>query len=483
MTQLRKIPPRLLDALWCALLAAYILIGTPLIPFHGDESTLIYMGRDYFYQFVQRDLGLVMYSDPPINPMEQDLRLINGTINKYTIGLAAHLNGFTINDLNNPYLWDTTYEYNLRAGHIPNDALLHTARWPSALFLALGVVFMFAIGGAVGGRLTAYLVSLYYALHPVLLLNGRRAMMEGSMIAFSLLVVLAGIYVIRYRAWWAAILLGAAAGLAVASKHNAAFTVFIVFAVCGVWLFIERWRDTERAAVAQQPESREKQAVRQNFALRRARVNALQKPPFGLLIIAGIVAMLVFYALNPAWWGDPVARAQEVLQHRTALLDGQTATFGGYSGLADQIGGFWRQAFIALPQYYEVADWEQNIGDQIARYEASIWRGVAIGGSTIGAILLLIACLIGAWRLLRDNEKSLAIRVLAGAWALAMVVSTGLLSPLEWQRYMLPAYPALGLLAALGTSEVIERLRLITRSRKPTAVQPSAQPHGSINPP
>lgn len=426
MTQLRKIPPRFWNILWCIMLAGYILAGITLVPFHGDESTQIYMAHDYFYQFVQHDLALVTYSANPTSPVEQDLRLINGTVNKYTIGLIVHLSGRGIDALNNPYLWDTTYEYNLRAGHMPDDALLNVARLPSALFLAAGIGLIFAVGMAVGGRGTAYLASLYYALHPLLLLNGRRAMMEGSLIAFGLLVLLGGIYVIRYRTGWAALLLGAASGLAVASKHTNAFTVFAVFAVCGVWLFALRWHRS-----------------------------SAQKPPFAILLAAGIAAFAVFYALNPAWWGAPAERAAEVLRQRTALLEGQSAVFGSYATFGEQLSGFWRQAFVALPQYYEVDGWQDNIGDQISRYEASIWRGIAVGGSTLGGLLLLGLCLVGGWRLLRDNTTPVGIRALIGTWTLAMIISTALLTPLEWGRYYLPVYPALGLFAALGLSHLI----------------------------
>ena len=88
LMKLRSSVFRLLDLLFLLALAAYVVAGMPLVPFHGDEPTLIYMSHDYDYQFIQRDLSLVEYSDPPISAQEQDLRLLNGTINKYLIGLV-----------------------------------------------------------------------------------------------------------------------------------------------------------------------------------------------------------------------------------------------------------------------------------------------------------------------------------------------------------------------------------------------------------
>jgi 4-amino-4-deoxy-L-arabinose transferase-like glycosyltransferase len=413
---------RLADAAYLLLLAVYILAGTVLAPFHGDESTLIYMSRDYAYQFLQGDVERVRYHEPPLNATEQELRLLNGTLPKYLMGFAWHMGGFSVDDLNEQWDWGADWNYNQSTGHAPSEALLQVTRVPSGLLLALGAVFMFAIGRSVGGRPVAYLASLYYALSPALLLNGRRAMMEGSLTAFSLLVVLAALWLLRERRWWQALLLGAAAGLALASKHSGAFTLVAVFGACAVYPLLE-WFGTKA---------------------RPRLIIYLQ------LVLAGLVALGVFYALNPAWWGDPLARLDEVLHLRTTLLAGQTAAFGGYMSLGDALGGFFRQVFVGLPQYYEVANWAQFIAEPIARYENSVWRGVSLGGSIIGGMVLLVLMLIGFSALVRNKMTSGAVRWLVGAWALAMFASTALLTPLEWQRYYLPAYPAVGLLAALG---------------------------------
>ncbi len=49
---------------------------------------------------------------------------------------------------------------------------------------------MFALGWQFGRRLVAYFVSALYTLNPVILLNGRRALQEGSMLFFGMLVIL-----------------------------------------------------------------------------------------------------------------------------------------------------------------------------------------------------------------------------------------------------------------------------------------------------
>lgn len=455
----------LLPAVWVILLMGYVLVGTPDVPFHGDEATQIYMSRDYAYQFIDRDWERLAYSDNPASPTEQQLRLINGTVNKYLIGAAWHSFGLNISDINEQWDWGADWNYNQTTGHAPDERLLRLARWPSALLLAVGVAVMFGVGRSVGGRWTPYLASLYYALNPALLLNGRRAMMEGSFICFSLLVVLVGIWLLKEPSLRRTILLGLVSGFALASKHTAVFTVGTVFMAVLVYLMYQSLRAEDDNSV----------------------VDYVLLPYLG---IAAVITLSIFYALNPAWWSDPAARAQNVLQLRQELLAGQTAAFGGYSGLADQLGGFFRQGLMVLPQYYEVQGWERFISDPISRYEASVWRGVSIGGSVVGALAVCGIMAAGAWSFIpaglrtrlaagwRDAEAedtqpapTIGALWLVGVWIVVMLLSTLLLTPLEWQRYYLPVYPAIGLLAAVGLNSAVSRFVLV-RQRRPRGKPP-----------
>lgn len=406
---------------WLALLAAYILAGTPAAPFHGDESTQIFMSRDYAYLFLEGDLERIRYDVASASPTEQHLRLLNGVVNKYLIGLAWHAAGFHVDDLNEQWDWGADWDYNQQNGHAPAPALLLTARWPSALLLALGAAAVFALGYVVDGAPTAYLSSLYYALNPALLLNGRRAMMEGSFLAFSLLALLAGVWLARRPGWKPALALGLAAGLAVASKHTALFGAAAVFVGCLAILL---------------PASRRSLLW---------------------LALAALLALLVFLALNPAWWDNPLVRAAEVLQLRQELLAIQTSVFGGYAGPADQLAGFLRQAFIVQPQYYEAPAWAEYIAGKIADYEAAPWRGVSLGGAVAGGALVAALTLWGGWQLFRRQD---AVIRLVLFWSATLALSTLVLTPLEWERYYLPVYPAIGLLAAVGAAELTRKIHI-----------------------
>lgn len=431
--------------LWIAACMIYIVAGAPITPFHGDESTQILMSRDYAYQFLQGDWEQVAYHNPPLNATEQELRLLNGTLSKYLIGLSWHLAGFRVEDLNDQYDWGADWNYNLSTGRIPAADLLRAARWPSAMLLALGAPLMFALGRVIGERWSVgYVSSALYALQPALLLNGRRAMMEGGMITLTLLVVLLGVWLLH--AWLrpqrgqriaSVIGLGVAAGLALASKHTAAFTLASVFGACGLYALWSGIRGVPRRFT-----------------------------PLIALVVAAVIAAVVFVLVNPAWWGDPLGRVGEVLRLRQNLLAGQTAAFGGYASPLDALAGTLRQTLIWHPMYFEVAGWENHIGDQIARYEASALAGLIISEGLMlpQAILYSALILIGVWTLFgvdagRSVERpyeSMIIeprnpaRWIIAVWSLAMLTLVLCLTPLEWQRYYLPILPLFCLYAALG---------------------------------
>ncbi len=418
-------PTWILPLVWCAALTGYILAGVALVPFHGDEATIIAMSRDYAYQFIDRDLDRIRFNAPGVTAWEQELRLLNGTITKYAIGLSWHLAGFSAADLNEQWDWGADFAYNTANNHMPAPDLLRVSRWPSALFTVVSAIALFALGWRLGGPLAAYPASALYALNALLLVNGRRAMMEGGWLAFTLLALLAALAwanALRTRrrsaSGWAA-LTGFGVGLAIAAKHTAAFGLAGMIAGMA--------------------------AIALGMLLQRR-----AGPLLHLLLIAGL-AGLTFYVLNPAWWGDPLGRAALVLRLRGDLLAGQSAAFGTFSGPADALAAFFRYGFSGTPQFYEVAGWEAFIGAAIDRYQASPWRGIDLG--PVGGAIVLLLALGGAIALLRLHSA----RWIVGGWALAALAATLMLTPLDWGRYYLPVVPVSALLAGLGLRALVRR--------------------------
>ena len=241
MTQIFQ--SRWLDVLWFIAITLYILAGINGVPLHGDESTQVYMGRDFYYH-IQGDTDRVLFREwdslEGDESTEQQLRLLNGTLPKYLFGLTAYLSGYGIDDINQQWAWGSGWDWNHENGHVPSDDLLFRTRFVSSLLLVISAIALFYTGYAVAGRGVAYLASAYYMLNPAVLINGRRAMMEGGMLAFTILAILVAVYLLKYRSWWLFALTGIFSGLAVASKHTSVVTIIVIFVVCGVYFLVNQ---------------------------------------------------------------------------------------------------------------------------------------------------------------------------------------------------------------------------------------------------
>ncbi len=429
---MKRMKKPVIAGVWLVLLAIYVLAGVPLASFHGDEAMQIWMSHDYATAFIYGEPQRLMSAGPFNIDTEAQLRILNGSVNRYAIGLSWHLAGYTNGDLPTPPGWDwgLDHDTNAEVGHRPTEALLHVSRVSSALFLALSVWAMFGIGWQLGGPLVAYLASGLYALNPVILLNGRRAMMEGSMLFFGLLVVLVAVMIVRKRAqgqrglwgWWLALALSG--GLALTSKHSGAVFVAGAFGwIALAELTARRWRAFPVTLVK--------------------------------LAVSGALVIGLFFAFSPALWYDPAARIGDLLAVRADLIDIQVqAHTAGPMTLAQRIEAIIVQPFMTPAQHFEVAAWADYdvITGEVNRYMASPLSGVQYGPA-LGLLLTLLVP-VGMIAALR---REASIRAGLFIW-LAVTLVMLLLNPLPWQRYYLPLIPIFTLFSALGLQAV---LRLI----------------------
>jgi len=288
---------------------------------------------------------------------------------------------------------------------------------------------LFALGWLYGGRLPATIASGLYALHPVILLNGRRAMQEGSMLFFGLLVVLAAAAIVQRRAraaktpwgWWALLVLSG--GLTLASKHSG--IVFVGVAL--VWILVA-------------------EALGQRRWL----------PTLGRLLVSGLLILALFVALSPALWSDPLTRFGDLLYLREELLNIQVAIDPiAPMDLGQRVLEIVRQPFIAPAVHFELESWGQSDAyvEEVARSASSPLAGIPYG-LVLGLPLTLLAALgavVALRRLRQPLHAGLAL------W-LAANVTVLLLNPLPWQRYYLSLIPVAVVLAAVGALWVARRL-------------------------
>ena len=86
----------LLNIGWLALLAIYVAAGTMLAPFHGDEAMHIYTSTDYATAFLDGHIDQLTVQPPYDIDSDPRLRLLNGSVMRYSVGLAWHLAGFSL---------------------------------------------------------------------------------------------------------------------------------------------------------------------------------------------------------------------------------------------------------------------------------------------------------------------------------------------------------------------------------------------------
>ena len=416
-----------MDALWLGLLTLYVLAGAALVPFHGDESTQIFMGRDYYH-----GLAEIVHDDSSRIPAtERHLRLLNGTVAKTIYGWITVSSGLRLDKLNEQWDWEADYAYNRDTHRIPNDHLLRMGRLASAFQLALAVWVFFGFARLTMGRPAAWLASSLFALHPAVLLNGRRAMMEGSHLLGMMLVLLAAAWLMRGRQWRACLALGAAAGFAIAAKHPNVIVAALAFFACFSLALV--------------------QAIRRRQGLAKAVAG---------LLAAGLLMLLIFYALNPGWWLAPLSTARTALQLRANLLRNQTATFSSYASAAERADGFFRFVFAGEAQYFEVPAWAgyDVIRAQIETYQGSGLAGLGVDGSRLGGWLFLLLAIGGGLHFVRNKRIRREYRWLMLVWGLGMMTLTFTLTPLPWARYYLPALPFAASMTAYGLLTLAARI-------------------------
>lgn len=165
----------------------------------------------------------------------------------------------------------------------------------------------------------------------------------------------------------------------------------------------------------------------------------------------------MFLALSPALWPDPWRVLQRLVDVRSELVEVQVRNLqpGGVGmTLAERLDQLLTQPFLRPAMFYEVAAWSDY---EAITAEIEVWRASPLSGMPVNPLtggLLSLLTLAGLAQIGRRPE-----RVGLLAW-LALTLVVLLLNPLAWQRYYLPLLPLTCLLAALGMTGLLRRVRL-----------------------
>lgn len=502
----------LLDVALLGGLMGYVVAGRDAVPFHGDESTLIHISRDYHAIVYEHDLSTIQHDAPHVHYGDQFVRTTTGAISSFLMGVAWDIGGFTVGDLNygwnwfvgTPYTGQYAWYYNSRWNRIPTDDLLHTTRTPSTLLAALSVVLVYALARWMAQHRSAgWIAAAIYATNPAVLVNGRRAMQEGAMLFTSTLLILVALRVVQVQTrangrwqdmlrWYIAF--GIAAGLAGGTKLNALLIVAPAF-----------------LAIAAAPAFRAAGARHIAFGAQHG------------YNLAGIITLgwLVTVLLNPVWWfaeaitlllgltilflasGSPLPRHTlwasrivggglliavtavsfgvwftlpsevfGVMGQRADLIQSQADDYGRMTSLGTRVEMLVDELLFEDAQYFEDPRWEafDVTAQQIADYEASGlegWSGPLRGTITLACVLLGMITLALRW-------SYLEAWMLAG-WLVLPAFSLLITNPLPWQRYYIMLQAPLAVIGGFGVAETARLLRTwITHRRTPSATAATA---------
>ncbi len=426
--------------LWMVLLG-YVLSGMFALPFHADEPAHIHASRLTTESITSGDLdALTRVADPDwefFNLHKAAIALTIAPFHTYIMGGTLYAAGFRQIDTGRGWTWEVDYDENVKRGHRPAQRWLNVARMTSTLFLAGSVVVLFVLSRAIAGLGVATATTLLYAFSPVVLLHGRRAMLEGPFLFFATLTLWAAVRIVKRRAQQCEIPLGhwvvlaLASGVAVATKHTAVLFVAVAFAWVAYGEFATRsGREVLRSAIH--------------------------------LVSAGVASIALFGILSPVTWNSPADGVAAILQMREHVMRVQIHYYGKGETLdpGERLALLVRTPFDAPLPAGAVAQEDRD-------YEDSPWSGLRLPrilawAATLLAGVGLVTAAIRAWR--PDEEALLYWGVLA--WSLG-TLALGLMNPIPWQRYLVPTLPLAYFLTALGVSGILQWSRSLGAGSTP----------------
>lgn len=287
--------------------------------------------------------------------------------------------------------------------------LLPAAKLPAAFIIAAGVVGMYLLARRLFSPLVVLVGAILVALDPFYLAHSRVLHLDALTATFMILSLLALLVYVRDSGRWRLALSGALAALAALSKSSGLFMIPFV----GVALAVLAWR-------------------RHRFS-RSALLDTASA--FGLWFGAAAVTWLVVW---PTMWVDPVSTLQGVL-----------ATGVGYAQSPhENLNFFWGEVRADPgPAFYPVA--------LLFRLTPLALIGLVAGLYLVGA---------GLWRWRRVvSAGGRQVGSLAGLLVFAVLFGVFMtVGAKKFDRYLLPAFPAVDLAAAVGLVWLAERVASLT---------------------
>lgn len=353
---------------------------------------------------------------------------------KLVWGTVLYLAGFRDTTLKAlPAYFDTKDEY-LEAA----ETLLPLMPWARGASLVVGAataVLIFWIAWALAGRLAALGAWGLWIASPLVFERVSYIRLDLFQLLFSLAALLVAILARdalggrrgATKMVAVAVILGLLSGLAVSSKLNGAYNC----AAVALWLAL-LWLTSGKE--------------RRPFL----------RGPLQALVLSGCASFGVFYALNPALWGDPIGGVEIILQKWGKLGPMLVESYGWEGGKAHTLGERIVMAAEWIPKFEPLSHWAVH-----PRARTDMPAGVVL--LPLGLVVLLAQAFAARWRYPAECDPEPA-RIMAIYMVTSFAFQTAWL-PLMIPRYFLPYQPTVVILEALLGAAVIYRSMLWLRGR------------------
>lgn len=404
-----------------SLITLFWIWGLRWIPFHPDETSWLFMSRDFEVWITQP--WALKWQPENSGELDQNYREINAPLTKYILGLGERLSDSTVPDVD--WNWSLSWEDNLINGGLPSQAALIAGRMAITLLLPLTLTFIYLSGFHLGGRLAGLCALLVIGFHPLALLHARRAMAEGPLL-FGTSLALYGILQGYRRPW--------IAGLGVALAFNAKQST-LPFIIVGLVSVL--WHPQEN---------------------RSRWLDAFSRMAY--FIITFLVVTLL---LNPLYWSGPVKVLQTAWKSRAVFTQQQITAFETKAPEQVIHSPIQRGAvllanlFLRPPQFAEIGNYLTQTApaerDYLEIAAHRLGQGLIGGGVALCVTLLGVAIAIIRLRYVsRVAKRNLVLLLMA-----TVVEISGLVMavPLPFQRYALPLLPLIALWIGYAVSDFV----------------------------
>lgn len=401
-------------------LTCFAFWSAPKIPFHPDESTYLFMSRDF--DLLWTSPSALIWAPAKAGDLRAHYRLIDAPLIRYVLGIGRSIAG--IPALQADWDWTATWDKNQASGALPDPKLLNTGRITMTLLLPFDMLLLFLIGKRLQSPAAGLLAAALFGFNALLLLHGRRAMAEG-LLMFGVLFCIWSFLTGSQKPWLV--------GLAIAFAVNAKQTCVVLIPVGLIAISL--------------PETHHEEP-RRNLSWRQL---ILKWAQFGAVIL------LLTLALNPYLWKYPLQAAQAAWYERVDLLNRQLADYAQSSaglfsgGLTNRAGVLIAHTFMTPPVIAETSNYTTQIEPSAAAYFKipghNLLRGMLAGSVMLTMSLAgIVINLLGLRKSVPDKRRAFVLLMFT-TLALGAAVFSQMVLP--WQRYITALVPIACLWIAL----------------------------------